>query len=64
MEQAKRLLIETDLPLSEIGLQVWCADQSHCTALFRSPVSFTPKAYRDHARSEDVTMRSHPTTVP
>jgi AraC family transcriptional regulator len=64
MEQAKRLLIETDLSLSEIGLQVGCANQSHFTALFRSHASLTPKAYRDHTKSEDLTMHSHPATVP
>ena len=47
MEQAKRLLAETDLPLSEIAYQVGCADQSHFTALFRQHVATTPKAYRD-----------------
>ncbi len=51
MEYAKRLLAETDVPLIEIGLQVGCADQSHFTALFRTHVSMTPKAYRDHTRS-------------
>lgn len=50
MAHAKQLLAETDLPLSEIGLQVGCADQSHFTALFRTHVSLTPKAYRDHTR--------------
>jgi len=58
MEQAKRLLIETDLPLSEISLQVGCADQSHFTALFRSRVSMTPKAYRDHTQSENSAVCS------
>jgi AraC-like DNA-binding protein len=52
MEQAKRLLAETDVPLSEIALQVGCTDQSHFSALFRAHVALTPKAYRDHARSE------------
>jgi AraC family transcriptional regulator len=47
MEQAKRLLAETDVPLSEIAYQVGCADQSHFTALFRHHVATTPKAYRD-----------------
>ena len=47
MEQAKRLLAETDVPLSEIAYQVGCADQSHFTALFRQHVATTPKAYRD-----------------
>jgi len=51
MEQAKRLLAETDLPLIEIGAQVGCADQSHFTALFRKHVALTPKAYRDSTRS-------------
>lgn len=50
MAHAKQLLAGTDLPLSEIGLQVGCADQSHFTALFRIHASLTPKAYRDHAR--------------
>jgi AraC family transcriptional regulator len=57
MEQAKRLLTETALSLSEVGLQVGCADQSHFTTLFRSHVSMTPKVYRDHTRSEYLTTR-------
>jgi AraC-like DNA-binding protein len=48
MASAKRLLAETDLSLSEIGLQIGCADQSHFTALFRTHAALTPKAYRDH----------------
>jgi AraC-like DNA-binding protein len=51
MEYAKRLLAETDVPLIEIGLQVGCVDQSHFTALFRTHVCMTPKAYRDHTKS-------------
>ena len=47
MERAKRLLAATDVSLSEIGLQVGCADQSHFTALFRKYVATTPKAYRN-----------------
>jgi AraC-like DNA-binding protein len=47
MEQAKRLLVETDVPLIEIAYQVGCTDQSHFTALFRQHVATTPKAYRD-----------------
>jgi AraC family transcriptional regulator len=47
MEQAKQLLAATDVSLSEIGLQVGCADQSHFTALFRKYVATTPKAYRN-----------------
>jgi AraC family transcriptional regulator len=47
MEQAKRLLVETDVPLIEIAYQIGCTDQSHFTALFRQHVATTPKAYRD-----------------
>jgi AraC family transcriptional regulator len=47
IEQAKRLLADTDLPLIEIGPQVGWADQSHFTALFRRHVAMTPKAYRN-----------------
>jgi AraC family transcriptional regulator len=50
MAYARRLLADTDLSLIDIGLQVGCADQSHFTALFRTHVAQTPKAFRDHAR--------------
>jgi AraC family transcriptional regulator len=50
MAYAKRLLVETDIPLSEIGPQVGCADQSHFTALFGKHVSMTPQIYRNTAR--------------
>jgi len=51
MEHAKRLLAETEVPLSEIALQVGCTDQSHFSALFRAHVALTPTAYRDKTRS-------------
>lgn len=47
MVYAKRLLVDTDMPLGEIALQVGCADQSHFTALFRKHVSMTPLVYRN-----------------
>jgi AraC family transcriptional regulator len=50
MEHAKRLLVETDMLISEIGPQVGCADQSHFTALFRKHVSMTPQVYRNTIR--------------
>ena len=50
MAHAKRLLAETDVSLIDIGLQVGCADQSHFTALFRTHVAQTPKAFREHTR--------------
>lgn len=45
--RAKRLLSETDVPLSAIGPQIGWTDQSYFTALFRKHVAMTPKAYRD-----------------
>jgi AraC family transcriptional regulator len=50
MERAKQILAETDVPLSLIGLQVGCTDQSAFTALFRKHVAMTPKAYRAAAQ--------------
>jgi AraC-like DNA-binding protein len=50
MEQAKRLLAETDMSLSDIALQVGCTDHSHFTALFRVHVAQTPTAYRTQTR--------------
>ena len=50
MSYAKQLLAETDMPLSEIGPEVGCADQSHFTALFRKYVSVTPQIYRNTTR--------------
>ena len=47
MESAKRLLAETDMPLSEIAPEVGCADQSHFTALFRKHASMIPQVYRN-----------------
>jgi AraC family transcriptional regulator len=47
IEEAKRLLAETEETLVEVGLRVGCADQSHFTALFHKHVGMTPKAYRD-----------------
>lgn len=47
MAYAKQLLAETDMPLSEIGPHVGCADQSHFTALFRKHVAMTPQIYRN-----------------
>jgi AraC-like DNA-binding protein len=50
IKHAKRLLAETDMPLTDISAQVGCADQSHFTALFRRHVAMTPNAYRSTTR--------------
>jgi AraC family transcriptional regulator len=47
LERAKRLLMETELPILDIGHQVGFTDQSYFTAVFRKHVATTPKGYRD-----------------
>ncbi len=47
IEQAKRLLAETELPIIDIALQVGFQDQSHFTKVFRRFAFVTPKAYRE-----------------
>jgi len=46
IEQAKVLLAKTDLPITEIALQVGCGSQSHLSKLFRQITGTSPKAYR------------------
>jgi AraC-like DNA-binding protein len=52
IDRAKRLLMETDLPLTEVAQRVGFADQSHFTALFRTHAATTPRAYRNSTRSD------------
>ncbi|MCI0525629.1 MAG: helix-turn-helix transcriptional regulator [Acidobacteria bacterium] len=49
IEKARRLLAETDLPITEVGAQVGYASQSHFTKVFREATEMTPKAFRDAA---------------
>jgi AraC family transcriptional regulator len=46
IERAKHLLVETALPIIDIGHQVGFTDQSYFTAVFRKHMATTPKAYR------------------
>jgi AraC-like DNA-binding protein len=46
IEQAKRLLRETEWPIIDIGHHVGFTDQSYFTAVFRKHVTTTPNAYR------------------
>jgi AraC family transcriptional regulator len=46
IEQARRLLIGTDKPLSEIALQTGFASQSHFSAAFKKLTGESPGAYR------------------
>lgn len=51
IDLAKRLLVESELPIVEIGLRAGFKNQSHFTTLFRRITAMTPKAYRnEHLR--------------
>jgi AraC family transcriptional regulator len=50
IERAKHLLVETALPIIDIGHQVGFTDQSYFTAVFRKHMATTPKAYRADTR--------------
>lgn len=47
VETAKKLLMDDELPLVEVGLSVGFQNQSHFTTLFHKLTGVTPKAYRD-----------------
>jgi AraC family transcriptional regulator len=46
IERAKRLLQETELPISEIALRAGFSSQSHFTTSFHRVAGATPKAFR------------------
>jgi AraC family transcriptional regulator len=50
IEQAKRLLATTDVPLVQISLAAGFKNQSHFTTIFRRMTGMTPRAYREIAR--------------
>jgi AraC family transcriptional regulator len=51
IDLAKRLLVESELPIVEIGLRAGFKNQSHFTTLFRKVTAMTPKTYRnEHLR--------------
>lgn len=43
---AKRLLLESDLPLAEIAAETGFSSQAHLTGIFGRTVGMTPGAYR------------------
>lgn len=51
LEAAERLLRETDLPLSQIAVDVGFPNQSHFTQVFRQHRGLTPRRYRQETRS-------------
>lgn len=46
VERAKSLLVESQLPLAEVGLRTGFSHQSHFTRLFRRLTGTTPQSYR------------------
>lgn len=46
IERARRLLAETDLPITEVGARVGYNSQSHFTKIFREATGITPHAFR------------------
>jgi AraC family transcriptional regulator len=51
VDLARQLLVESELPIVEIGLRAGFKNQSHFTTLFRKLTAMTPKAYRnEHLR--------------
>src|SRR5262245_10197006 len=47
LERARKLLLETALPISEIAAMVGYQSQSHFTRVFRSVAGVTPRAFRN-----------------
>jgi AraC family transcriptional regulator len=50
IEKAKRLLVQTEEAINQIGQQVGFPNQSHFTNVFRKAMGVTPKAYREKVR--------------
>jgi AraC family transcriptional regulator len=46
LKETRRLLVSTNLSLSEIALRLGFADQSHFTRRFRVATGMTPSRYR------------------
>jgi len=50
IEKARRLLVDTTLPIIEIAAMVGYQSQSHFSKIFKSVTGLTPRAYRDSSR--------------
>lgn len=59
-DQARALLAETDLPVTDIAFALGYEDPAHFTRAFRRAVSVSPRTYRAHAAQVSDT----PTTAP
>lgn len=52
LERARRLLIDTSHPISEIAAMVGYQSQSHFTKIFKSVTGITPRVFRDASKTE------------
>jgi AraC family transcriptional regulator len=50
IERARKMLVETSIPIIEIAATVGYQSQSHFTKIFKSVTGFTPRAYRESAK--------------
>jgi AraC-like DNA-binding protein len=57
IERARRLLAESDLPITEVGAQVGYTSQSHFTKVFREATGLTPRAFRNAATNHLAAAR-------
>ena len=51
IDEAKRLLLQTDKPIYEIAALVGYENDKYFSMLFKKVVSRTPGAYREHIRN-------------
>jgi transcriptional regulator GlxA family with amidase domain len=58
IERVKHLLVDTNLPLTQISAITGFADQSHLTRQFRALVGTTPKRFRRALRQAKVPDRT------
>lgn len=54
MNNAKKLLLETNVPITEIAYKVGCYDASHFTRKFKTSVGMTPAQFRKTAKAESL----------
>jgi AraC family transcriptional regulator len=50
LDRARKLLAETELPVSEVAAMVGYQSQSHFTKVFKSVTGLTPRAYRESSK--------------
>lgn len=57
LERARKLLVETELAISEVATLVGYHSQSHFTKIFKSTTGLTPRAYRESGRLRQVAIQ-------